>query len=127
MPIADRAVGTLPPSTTSGLCCGSEVGFHPYQCAQLNRYNPSPEFGADMRRREFIAALSGAAAAWPLAVRAQQQPRRVYRVGYLSIASRFKAFEEGLRSVGYRAGENIVIEARFTDAEMGRLPATRWV
>jgi putative ABC transport system substrate-binding protein len=76
-----------------------------------------------MRRREFIAAVGGAAATWPLAVRAQQQAGRVYRVGYLSIASRFKAFEEGLRSLGYRVGENVVIESRFTDGAMERLPA----
>jgi ABC-type uncharacterized transport system substrate-binding protein len=76
-----------------------------------------------MRRREFIAALGGAAATWPLAARAQQPAGRVYRVGYLSIASRAKLFEEGLRSLGYRVGENVVIESRFTDGEMERLPA----
>src|SRR3954447_21550523 len=75
-----------------------------------------------MRRREFIAAL-GAAAALPLAARAQQPTRRVYRVGYLSIASRAHLFEEGLRSLGYRVGENLAIESRFTDGEMERLPA----
>jgi len=76
-----------------------------------------------MRRREFITLVSGAAAAWPFAVRAQQPPGRVYRVGYLSIASRVKVFEEGLRSLGYRVGENVVIEYRFADGEVERLPA----
>jgi putative ABC transport system substrate-binding protein len=82
-----------------------------------------------MRRREFIAALGGAAAAWPLAARAQQPAGRVWRVGYLAIASReqtlhnIRAFEEGLRSLGYRIGENAVIEYRFADGEMGRLAA----
>ncbi len=82
-----------------------------------------------MKRREFIALLGGAAAVWPLAVRAQQPAGRVYRVGYLAIASReqqlhlVKAFEEGLRSVGYRVGENVVIEYRFADGELERLPA----
>ncbi len=81
-----------------------------------------------MKRREFIAGM-GAAAAWPLAARAQQPAGRVYRVGYLTIASReqtlhlIKAFEEGLRSLGYRVGENVVIEYRFADGEMERLPA----
>ena len=54
---------------------------------------------------------------------------RVYRVGYQSIASReqtlhfVKAFEEGLRSLGYRVGENVAIEYRFADGQMERLPA----
>jgi putative tryptophan/tyrosine transport system substrate-binding protein len=81
-----------------------------------------------MKRREFIAIAGGAAAGWPLAARAQQ-PGRVYRVGWLSIGSReqtihiIKPFEEGLRSLGYRVGENVVIEYRFADGEMDRVPA----
>ena len=82
-----------------------------------------------MRRRDFLGILSGAAT-WPLAVRAQQpKAGRVYRVGYLTIASRqqqlhlIKAFEEGLRSLGYRVGENVVIEYRFANGQMERLPA----
>src|SRR5260370_25214431 len=81
-----------------------------------------------MKRRAFIALLGGAATVWPLAVRAQQPAGRVYRVGYLTIASReqqlhlIKAFEEGLRSLGYRVGENVVIEYRFANGQMERLP-----
>ena len=80
-----------------------------------------------MRRREFITLLGGTAAL-PLAARAQQPAVRVYRVGYLGIASReqtlysIKAFVEGLRSLGYRVGENVVIEYRFADGEMERCP-----
>ena len=68
-----------------------------------------------MQRREFITLFSGAAATYPLAVRAQQPGGRVYRVGYFAIGSRERtlhlstAFEEGLRSLGYRLGENVVI------------------
>src|SRR6476620_11978500 len=82
-----------------------------------------------MRRREFITLLGGIAATWTRAAGAQQPAGRVYRVGYLAIASReqtlhnIRAFEEGLRSLGYRVGENVVIEYRFADGEMGRLPA----
>src|SRR6266852_4816533 len=82
-----------------------------------------------MKRRAFITLLGGAAASVPLAARAQQPVGRVYRVGYLAIASREqqihlrKAFEEGLRSLGYRVGENVVIEYRFANGELERLPA----
>src|SRR6267154_6466089 len=81
-----------------------------------------------MKRREFITLLGGATA-WPLAARAQQPAGRVYRIGYLSVASReqllpfIKAFEEGLRSLGYRVGENVAIEYRFADGQSERLPA----
>src|SRR5436305_10183051 len=82
-----------------------------------------------MKRREFITLFGGAAATCPLAARAQQPAGRVYRVGYLAISSRAqtphltKAFEEGLRSLGYRIGENVVIEYRFAGGEMERVPA----
>src|SRR5712671_8029273 len=81
-----------------------------------------------MQRREFITLLGGTAATWPLAARAQQPAGRVYRVGYLGIPSReqaphlIKAFEEGLRSLGYRVGDNVAIEYRFADGQMERLP-----
>jgi ABC-type uncharacterized transport system substrate-binding protein len=82
-----------------------------------------------MKRRDFIALLGSATVAWPLAARAQRPAGRVYRVGYLSIAPReptlhlIKAFEDGLRSLGYRVGDNVAIEYRFADGEMERLPA----
>ena len=81
-----------------------------------------------MRRREFITLL-GSAASFPLAVRAQQPAGRVYRIGYQAITPReqtlhyIKAFEDGLRSLGNRVGENVVIEYRFANGEMERLPA----
>jgi putative ABC transport system substrate-binding protein len=80
-----------------------------------------------MKRREFFAGL-GAAAMWPLASHAQQPAGRVYRVGYLSLASRERtlhyvvAFEDGLRRLGYRVGANVTIEYRFANGEMDRLP-----
>jgi putative ABC transport system substrate-binding protein len=85
--------------------------------------------GAKMRRREFITLLGGAAATWPLATSAQQPAGRVSRVGYLGIPSReqalhlIKAFEERLRSLGYRDGDNVAIEYRFANGELERLPA----
>src|SRR3954466_12510202 len=83
-----------------------------------------------MRRRDFIALIGGATVSVPLAVRAQQPAERVYRVGYLGIPSREQtplhltgALEEGLRSLGYRVGENVAIEYRFANGELERLPA----
>src|SRR5712672_407710 len=80
-----------------------------------------------MQRRKFIMALGGAVASAPFAARAQQATGRLYKIGYLGPASRelhlTKAFEDGLRSLGYRIGENVVIEYRFANEEMERLPA----
>ncbi|MGC2315148.1 MAG: ABC transporter substrate-binding protein [Bradyrhizobium sp.] len=81
-----------------------------------------------MKRRELITLIGGAAAL-PFAARAQQPAGRVYRVGYLAGGSHdqqihlINAFEEGLRSLGYRIGQNIAIEYRFADGEVQRLPA----
>jgi putative tryptophan/tyrosine transport system substrate-binding protein len=81
-----------------------------------------------MQRREFITLFGGSVATWPLAARAQQPAGRVYRVGYLSLLPgralyNVIAFEESLRSLGYRVGENVVIEYRFANGEIERLPA----
>jgi ABC-type uncharacterized transport system substrate-binding protein len=76
-----------------------------------------------MRRREFIALLSGVAA-WPFAARAQQLGK-VARIGFLRYASphakQFEAFRDGLRASGYVEGQNIVIEQRYADGAFGRL------
>jgi len=81
-----------------------------------------------MQRRYFITLLGGAATL-PVAARAQQPGGRVYRVGYLAGGSQqtqlhsIKALEDGLRSLGYRVGQNVVIEYRFADGEVQRIPA----
>jgi putative tryptophan/tyrosine transport system substrate-binding protein len=79
-----------------------------------------------MRRRRFITLLGGAAAAWPLAARAQQS-QKVPRIGYLMDRSGPGLFDEaflsGLRSHGYDVGRNITIEYRWTEGKTERLPA----
>ena len=72
-------------------------------------------------RRKFIAALGGAAA-WPLAVSAQQRPMPV--VGLLQIGSSwdFTGFRQGLKETGYVEGQNLVIEYRWANDDPNRLP-----
>jgi putative tryptophan/tyrosine transport system substrate-binding protein len=75
-----------------------------------------------MERREFITLLLGGAAAWPLAVHAQQQAMPV--VGWISpdAPDLLQAFREGLKETGYIEHENIVIEFRPVQNQIDRLP-----
>jgi len=81
----------------------------------------------DMRRRDLIAALGGAAVAWPLAAYAQQSAMPV--VGFLNPASPqsyprpLAAFLKGLAEAGYIDGQNITIQYRWAEGHNDRLPA----
>ena len=74
-----------------------------------------------MKRREFIALLGGAAAAWPLAARAQQ-PERMRRIGVLmgwpesdpEAQSALAAFVQGLQQLGWADGRNVRIDTRWS-------------
>src|SRR5262249_41670721 len=81
--------------------------------------------GDRVNRREFISLLGAAAAAWPLAARAQQP--KVPTIGALVIGNIspeefWREFRQGLRDLGYIEGQNIRFEFRSAEGHLDRLP-----
>jgi putative ABC transport system substrate-binding protein len=78
-----------------------------------------------MNRREFIALTGGAAAAWPLAARAQQP--KIWRIGVLVAApptpAMLSAFRDGLRGRGYVEGQNLSIDVRWPQGSFDQDPS----
>src|SRR5712692_4174240 len=80
-----------------------------------------------LKRREFVTLLGGAAVGWPIAVRAQQPAMPV--IGFLNggtpegYARMVAAFQQGLKELGYVVGENIAIEFRWARGHYDLLPA----
>src|SRR5262245_15317731 len=88
--------------------------------------NRRAQMASHIARRTHLAALGGAAAAWPLAARAQQPAMPV--IGYLNFGSpefdapRLTGLRRGLNQTGYVEGRNLVIEYRWAGNQADRLP-----
>jgi putative tryptophan/tyrosine transport system substrate-binding protein len=80
-----------------------------------------------VRRRDFITLIGGAAA-WPLSVRAQQEPANIPRIGVLwpgatpPASPRLESFRRGLREQGYIEGRNVAIELSYAERGPQQLP-----
>jgi putative ABC transport system substrate-binding protein len=88
----------------------------------MNDPQPEGQMASHIGRRKFLATLGGAAAAWPLAARAQQ-PERPRRIGILMNRAadnpegqdRLAAFHQGLQELGWNIGRNVRINTRWTE------------
>jgi len=74
-------------------------------------------------RRKLLAALGGAAVAWPLAVRAQQRTSPIRRIGIIDDGPLWDHFRQGLRELGYIEGQTVVIDYRSAEGKPDRLAA----
>ena len=92
----------------------------------MNGPQPEGHLASYIQRRKFLATLGGsAAAAWPLAARAQQP--KVPTIGALVIGNIspeefWREFRQGLRDLGYIEGQNIRFEFRSAEGKIDRLP-----
>src|SRR5262244_3312167 len=93
----------------------------------MNDPQPEGHMAGYLGRRKFLATLGGAAAAWPLAARAQRPSIPV--IGFLDATTaadtvyRVSTFRDGLKEAGFIDGHNVAIEFRWAENKLDRLPA----
>src|SRR6516225_9570939 len=91
----------------------------------MNDPQPEGHMASYIGRRKFLATLGGAAAAWPLAARAQQSIVKARRLGMLLPGAPpeplVEALLERLRELGYREGRDVVFELRWAQGKNERL------
>jgi putative tryptophan/tyrosine transport system substrate-binding protein len=93
----------------------------------MNDPQPEGQMASHIGRRKFLAALGGAAAAWPLAARAQQAGK-IYTIGFLTpgsleeLAMVTAVFPDALRELGWIEGKNVAFERRYAENRPERLP-----
>jgi putative ABC transport system substrate-binding protein len=78
---------------------------------------------SDMRRRQFIALLGGAAAAWPFAARAQQPAMPVIGFLHQGSSQSMDGFRGGLQETGFVESRNVTFEWHLANGDYDRLPA----
>jgi hypothetical protein len=121
--IQNNSVVSQRPSGPNQLYCGVAAHVFPREAVAVGTEEPM----LDVRRRDFIALIAGAAAAWPPLARAQQAALPL--VGYFSGRSSesegllLTSFGKGLEEEGYTIGKNIAVEYRFSDGDEDQLPA----
>ena len=111
-------------ATTASTRCMAGTPTYGYACGKLAQRVSEGSPMLDVRRRQFITLLGGAAATWPLAARAQQA-ERVRRIGVLIYQAagdaegqaRLGAFLQSLQQLGWSDGRNLRIDTRWATAE----------
>src|SRR5580765_6293782 len=127
--LALRIFPVDPTATSASIsCCSSETAFRPLPKCSLEPLRCCLlSLEANMRRREFLGVIGGAAAAWPFAARAQP-PREARLIGVLmgigeddpEARPRVEALQQGLRERGWYEGRNIHLEYRWTAGDLER-------